>query len=73
MMKGELIALLILFIFYVKNLQKSNLSLDIKLKWGEISLLNQMFSFIYLMRLENTWQEIRDIPSIQILMTSVKF
>ncbi len=35
-------ALLILLIFYLKNSQKSNLSLDNNnLKWGEISLWNK--------------------------------
>ncbi len=42
-------ALLILLIFYFKNSQKSNLSLDNKhLKWGEISLWNKCFSLIHI-------------------------
>ncbi len=42
-------ALLILLIFYLKNSQKSNLSLDIKnLKWEKISLWNKCFSQIHI-------------------------
>ncbi len=39
----------ILLIFYLKNSQKSNISLDNKnLKWGEISLSNKCFSQIHI-------------------------
>ncbi len=42
-------ALLILLIFYLKNWQKSNLSLENKnLKWEEISLWNKCFSLIHI-------------------------
>ncbi len=46
MIKGceNLSAILILFIFYFKKSQKSNLSLDnTNLKWVEISLSNNFF------------------------------
>ncbi len=48
-------ALLILMICYLKNSQKSNLSLDnMILKWGEISLWNKCFSLIHIGTINGT-------------------